>query len=95
MPKIIKGPKAILLFILYLFLNKKTKKIPTPAPSQKLIIKAQIPFSSPKNQPRPSANLASPKPIPLPLVKNQIAAKKTKKATPARKLEIWNLKFET
>ena len=46
-----------------------------PAPIQKDIKTAEIPIESPKNAPRPSINLISPKPISLPLEKNQIKRK--------------------
>lgn len=60
------------------------------APSQKDNKRAKIPLFKPKNQPMPNANLASPKPIALPLLKSQIKAKNAKKHKPAKKFVIRN-----
>jgi len=75
-PNMRKGPKGISLFIVmrlsFEFNEKNSISIILMiAPTQKEIRMALAPSESPKNQPIPSANFPSPKPIHFPPEKNQ------------------------
>ena len=95
------GPNGIWLFMPYFLPLKSIKKIPKTAPSQKENKNAKIVFSGPKIQPKPSANLASPKPIHFPLDTSHKIAKKEKNARPDKisnanaKFSIFNDQFST
>lgn len=71
-PRIRSGPNGISLFIVMVLLREFNEKnsisaILTIAPIQKESNIALAPNESPRNQPMPNANLASPKPIHLPI----------------------------
>src|SRR3989338_5127161 len=84
-PKIINGPKAILLFRPYLLLFKSISKTPATAPTQKDKVTAATPLTIPRSQPIPKASLASPKPIQRPRDTPQSKAKKANNIKPASK----------
>src|SRR3989344_1763932 len=77
-----KGAKGISLLAPY-FLEKIRRKMPTIAPSQKASTAAEKIPAIPKSQPRPTASLASPRPIHAPRDKSHIKAKGAETTKPA------------
>ncbi len=97
-PTIIKGPKAISLFIVislepsfndkfFVLANFEIaiRQRLTIAPIQKAYIIAATPPDKPKMRPMATANLASPRPIHAPFEKNQSRKKGVNKIIGARK----------
>src|SRR3989344_4113652 len=88
-PTTIKGANGISLFIVSLLvffrksiLFKKRYAREPSAPIQKARTMAEKPCDAPRRRPTESPSLASPKPIALPRLRNQIEAKKANKIGP-------------